>query len=329
VLPRTEPRGTPQAPGAQDDAAPTLTISAPTDGTAAAPGSQVTVKAAASDDFDIKRVEFRRGTTLVKTDTQPPYDAAITAPAAGQSTAVTATAFDSGEQTTARAISLRGTAPQQQPQPQQPQAPAEPEDRPPTVTFTGPAEGTAISPSSPPRLTADASDDRGVARVAFLDDGKVVCTDETAPYDCAYTPTGDDVGRDTLIAIAQDGAGQTAVAFRGVTVARFDPKLTARTTPKRDRKRPYRYTTTGSVLLPSGVSPGQACAGGSVAIEFRAGKLRLPQTATLRSDCSFRTSIAFPSRRALGNGRITVTAKFGGNSVLGTAKARSQKVRAG
>jgi hypothetical protein len=166
--------------------------------------------------------------------------------------------------------------------------------------------------------------------VAFLDDGKVVCTDEAAPYTCPYAPTGDDVGRNTLIAIAVDGAGQTAVAFRGVSVARFDPKLTARTTPRRDRKRPYRYTTTGSVLLPSGVTPEQACAGGgSVSVEFRAGKLRLPQTATLRPDCSFRTSIAFPSRRSLGRGRLAVSTKFGGNAVLGTAKARTQKVRAG
>ena len=127
-----------------------------------------------------------------------------------------------------------------------------------------------------------------------------------------------------------DGAGQTAVDFRAVEVRRFQPKLTARTTPRRDRRRPYRYTTTGSVLLPAGVTPEQACAGGgSVAVEFRAGKLRLPQTATLRPDCSFRTSIAFPSRRSLGNGRIAISAKFGGNTVLGTAKAPSQKVRAG
>jgi hypothetical protein len=238
------------------------------------------------------------------------------------------TAFDSAGQTSTRAISLRGKLPPADPV--TPQQPAEPEDRPPAVSITGPGAGAAISPSAPPRLTADASDDRGVARVAFLDDGKVVCTDDAAPFDCAYAPTGDDVGRNTLIAIAVDGAGQTGVDFRPVSVSRFDPKLTARTTPRRDRRRPYRYTTSGSVVLPAGVTPEQACSGGgSVSVQFRAGKLRLPQTATLRSDCSFRTSIAFPSRRSLGRGRLAVTTKFGGNAVLGTAKARSQKVRAG
>jgi hypothetical protein len=321
---RTAPRGASPAPGRQADGAPSVAITSPADGTTAAPGSPVPVDVAATDDFDVKRVEFRRGGTLVDTDTMPPYSASVSAPAAGSSQAVTATAFDSADQTSVAAISLRGAAPET------PQAPAEPEDRPPTVAITSPGPGAQVSPAAPPRVTADAADDRGVARVVFLDDGQQVCSDDTAPYDCAYAPNGGDVGRNTLIAIAVDGAGQTAVDFRSLSVGRFDPKLTARTTPKRDRRRPYRYTTTGSVLLPAGVTPEQACSGGgSVALEFRVGKLRLPMTAAVRPDCSFRTSIAFPSRRSLGNGRIAVSAKFGGNAVLGTAKAPSQKVRAG
>ena len=330
--PASTPHGAPVVPAQQPDTPPQVAITSPGDGAAAEPGSPVTVSATASDDFDVKRVEFRRGATLVASDQTPPYSAAVNAPAAGTSQVVTATAVDSSGQTSVAAISLRGTAPPPvtPQQPETPQAPAEPEDRPPTVAITGPAPGAQIDPAVAPRLTADAGDDRGVARVVFLDDGQQVCSDDTAPYDCAYAPTGGDVGRNTLIAIAVDGAGQGAVDFRGVEVRRFNPKLTARTTPKRDRRRPYRYTTTGSVLLPTGVTPAQACSGGgSVAIEFRVGKLRLPQTATLRPDCSFRTSIAFPSRRSLGNGRIAISAKFGGNTVLGTAKAPSQKVRAG
>ena len=321
------PHGAPIVPAQQPDGPPTVAITSPADGAEGAPGTPVTVSASASDDFDIAKVEFRRGATLVESVDEPPYSSTVTAPAAGASQVVTATAVDSSGQSDANAISLRGALPQQ---PDTPQAPAEPEDRPPSVAITGPAPGAQIDPVAAPRLTADAGDDRGVARVVFLDDGQQVCSDDTAPYDCAYAPNGGDVGRNTLIAIAVDGAGQSAVDFRGVEVRRFNPKLTARTTPKRDRRRPYRYTTTGSVLLPAGVTPAQACSGGgSVAIEFRVGKLRLPQTATLRPDCSFRTSIAFPSRRSLGNGRIAISAKFGGNTVLGTAKAPSQKVRAG
>lgn len=326
--------GAPTAPAPQSDLPPSLTITAPSEGAEAEPGSAVNVTAAVADDFDVRRVEFWRGTSLVAaqtTGTTPTSSQSISAPAAGESDAVTVIAFDSSGQTDAEAITLRGTpAPVQQPQPP-PQTPQQVvEDQPPGVAFTGPSEGAAINPSAPPRLTADASDDRGVARVAFLDDGKVVCTDESAPYDCPYAPTGDDVGRNTLIAIAVDGAGQTAVAFRGVSVARFDPRLTAATTPKRDRKRPYRFTTSGSVLLPTGVTPAQACAaGGSVTVEFRAAKLRLPQTATLRPDCSYRAAIAFPSRRSLGRGRLSVSTKFGGNEVLGTAKARTHRVQAG
>ena len=190
--PRTEPHGAPIAPGQQPDIAPAITSLSPADGTEAQPGSTVTVTAKVTEDFDVKRVEFRRGTGPVVTDTTPTpstpapsYSAAIPAPAAGASQAITVTAFDSADQTDVQAISLRGKVPPPPaPTPQQPaapQQPAEPEDRPPAVAITGPAEGTAIDPVGAPRITADATDDRGVARVAFLDDGKVVCTDDAAP----------------------------------------------------------------------------------------------------------------------------------------------------
>jgi hypothetical protein len=243
---------------------------------------------------------------------------------------VTATAVDSADQTGVSAISLRGTPPAAPPAPVVPAAPPEPEDRPPSVAFTGPVEGVSIAPSSPPVITADAGDDRGVAQVVFMDDGKVICTDPAAPYECPYAPDGGDVGRNTLIAVAVDGAGQTSAAFRGVSVGRFGPRLTARTTPRRDRRRPYRYTTSGSVVLPTGVTSAQACAdGGTVSIEFTAGRLRLPMTTTLRADCTYRSSIAFPSRRSLGRGRLAVRVRFAGNGVLVGARARTQTVRAG
>ena len=48
-----------------------------------------------------------------------------------------------------------------------------------------------------------------------------VCEDLAAPYECAYTPRGGDVGRNTLVAIAVDTAGQTSSVVRAVTVRRF------------------------------------------------------------------------------------------------------------
>jgi nitrous oxidase accessory protein NosD len=323
----TVPHGAPVAPGLQPDAPPSVQITAPADGTAATPGSAVTVTAAATDDFDLSRVDFLRNGTVVESDTDgPPYAAGVTAPAAGGTAAVTVVAYDSANQSASDSIALRGTAAVTTPR-----APA-PEDRPPRVAFTSPGSGTAIDPRAVPRLTANASDDNGVASVAFLDDGRIVCVDNAAPFDCAYQPTGDDVGRNTLIAVARDRAGQTAVDFRAIRLGKFTPLgITARTTPRRDRRRPYRYRTTGRLTLPAGVTPAQACAnGGTVQVQFAAGRLRLPLIGTLRPDCSFRASIVFPSRRPLGRrGRLTITTLFTGNDVLAPARAKKQRVRAG
>ena len=330
---RTEQRGAPIAPAAQPDAPPAITSMSPTDGAVAPADSAVTITADASDDFDVASVEFLRGGTVVATDTTPSgpartYSASVPSPGPGSSQAITARATDSSGRTASRSIAIQGEALPSPAAPQQQQQ--VPEDRPPSITITAPGDGATINPSAAPPITAQADDDQGVARVGFLDDGKLVCSDNTAPYECPYTPAGDDVGRNTLIAIAVDGSGQTAVDFRAVSVGRFIPKLTAKTTPRRDRKRPYRYTTSGVLTLPGGVTPAEACAsGGTVAIDITAGKLKLPTTATLRSDCTYRTSIAFPSRRSLGRGRLTVRTSFPGNNVVGAARARTQTVRAG
>lgn len=329
---RTTPRGAPGAPAPQPDAAPAVTDMTPADGAVVAPDSAVAVTAGASDDFDVQKVEFLRGGTVVATDTTRPYAASVTSPGPGSSVSVTARATDSSGQTTSRSIAIQGqslppatTPPQEQPPQQQ-----TPEDRPPAVTIGDPTEGAAIDPRFAPKITAQAADDQGVARVGFLDDGKVVCTDEAPPYECQYAPSGGDVGRNTLIAIAVDGSGQTAVDFRSVRVGRFTPSLTAATTPKRDKRRPYRYTTSGRLVLPPGVSPEEACAnGGAVDVEMSAGRLKLPLVGEVKPDCTFKASIAFPSRRSLGRGRLTVVTRFAGNEVLGPARAKTQRVRAG
>lgn len=314
------------------DAPPTVSIDSPLNGATIPRTGATTIEATAKDDVGVRSVTFRKGTTVLAIDTTAPYTASYTPTAAeaGSGQALIATATDTSGQTATAAIGVQVEAPPApQPPPQTPQQAAPPEDRPPTVAFTSPAEGASIDPRFVPRLSADASDDRGVARVAFLNNGQLVCDDDMPPYDCPWQPSGDDVGRNTLIAIAVDGAGQTAVDFRRVRVGKFSPRLSARTTPRRDRKRPYRYASSGSVVLPAGVDPEQACDGGTVQVQFKAGKLKVPMSAPVRPDCTFRTSIAFPSRRPLGKGRLVVSARFGGNDVLRPARAKSQRVRAG
>jgi hypothetical protein len=118
--------------------------------------------------------------------------------------------------------------------PPAPASPAPAEDAPPSVSFTSPADSARLSGT--PTLTADAADDRGVASVRFMAGARLLCTDTTAPYACAFPLTGTDVGRATLIAVATDGAGQTASAVRGVRVRRFTPSSSASSCRPRARR---------------------------------------------------------------------------------------------
>lgn len=125
------------------------------------------------------------------------------------------------------------------------------EDRPPAASFTGPAQNARLNPRAANVLAATATDDRAVARVVFVDDGRVVCEDAAAPFTCPYAPEGRDVGSNTLSAAAVDSIGQTATAFRVVRLDRFGPRrVTARTTPSTDGAFPFRFTATGRVVRP-------------------------------------------------------------------------------
>jgi hypothetical protein len=59
------------------------------------------------------------------------------------------------------------------------------EDKPPTVAWRSPASGAKFAGSKVTTLQATATDDKGVAKVVFMDDDRVVCTDTVAPYTCA------------------------------------------------------------------------------------------------------------------------------------------------
>ena len=111
-------------------------------------------------------------------------------------------------------------------------------------------------------LSVNAADDRGLTKVQFFDDDRVVCEVTAAPFNCAYQPRGGDVGRNTLVAVATDGAGQTTSAVRAISVRRFAAKdMTLALRPSRDRKAPYAFSMTGKITRPDPVSPSQGCSG--------------------------------------------------------------------
>ncbi|HEV2814951.1 MAG TPA: calcium-binding protein [Solirubrobacteraceae bacterium] len=189
-----------------------------------------------------------------------------------------------------------------------------PEDRPPAVSFVTPAQNAALTTRT--TLTAEASDDRGVVRVLFVDEERTVCTDDVAPYTCDYQPRGEDVGRNTLTAVAVDTANQTGFSTRTVRVPRFTPGLSIAVTPRADRRVPFRFRTSGRVTLPAGVSPALGCNGTvTIQIKSRANTIST-RRARVGANCRYSSSVTFRVTRRLVTNRLTVRATYGGNDVL-------------
>ena len=201
------------------------------------------------------------------------------------------------------------------------------DDKPPLVAWSAPLAGASLSADAPSVLRVDASDDRGVAKVQFLDDDRVVCEVTAPPYTCDYQPRGSDVGRNTLIAIAVDGANQTTSLVRTVTVRKFTtPGLSLSLKPPRDRRAPYSFRATGTLRRPATVAPSQGCSG-RVTITAKRGSKTVSTTRTsLTRTCEFAKTVKFGSKAA---SRIRLTAKFEGNDVLSARSAPSRTVRLG
>lgn len=211
------PLSLPTAPGNEPDAAPTVNITSPADGATVNPGTATTITATATDDIGVASVTFRKGNTVLATDSTDPYSATFTPSAAeaGTSQVITATATDSKGQTTTTAISVRVSSPGLTPTPTPP-PPATPQDTPPTVSLMAPRK---LKVGKEVTLTATATDPGGsVKDVVFYVGAKKVCTDSSSPYTCDYTPKRRDVGRTALIAIATDSAGQTATDIKSAKV---------------------------------------------------------------------------------------------------------------
>jgi Ca2+-binding RTX toxin-like protein len=192
-------------------------------------------------------------------------------------------------------------------------------DHPPTVAFTKPSGTKTLAPDKAIPLTVAASDDRGVAKVQFLDGDRLVCEDVAAPFTCAYRPRGDDVGRDTLIAIAIDGAQQTATAVKPIVLSRF----TARGLTLNVRRVHGRLRTSGRLRMPATVTAKQGCHGARVTVTAKAGKHTLAtHRAKLSSRCGYHATFSLGAR---GRTRLTFRTSFGGNAVL-RARSASRRI---
>lgn len=148
-------------------------------------------------------------------------------------------------------------------------------------------------------------------------------------------------------------SAQTAV--RGFTV-----NVTNTTTPKRDRARPYVFTTRGRIVppprfcapgqtptptancvpirCPAGARDARYCArpglavicSGKVAVRVRKGTRTLKtSTVNVKADCTYRSKVTFRTLTRARRGLLKFRARFAGNTVLQAKNSPTRTVRAG
>ena len=310
------------APIPVDDAAPTIALSGPATG---ARGSSITLTADAGDDFGVKRVRFALGTATLGTDTLPPYSQSATIPADAVCNSIrtySAVVTDSLGQTASSSVPVTVTC-------------ASPEVAAPTPTPTGGGgTETALDNRSPllapsvrflsvptslsRRTTITFAPDApaGFGRLDVFLGGRKACAITAAPYSCAITPLGEDVGTQALRVVLTDAAGATAEASRSVAIPKFAAHVTLRISKRNVRGGKARRTISGVIRYPAGVKRAQACSSGTVTIRIkRAGRSVLNQQVGLSKTCSFTRSITASRRKQ----SFSVSADFGGTTVLATA----------
>jgi len=190
---------TPVAPSVADTTPPTVSLTAPVNGSQVS-GTSVTVSAAASDNVGVASVQFQLdGLNLGAEDTASPYSLQwdSTRTANGSHT-ITALARDAaGNQAASSPFSVTVSN--------------VPDSTAPTVALPAPADGSTVSGTV--AVNATASDDVGVVGVQFLLDGDPLgAEDTTSPYSLNWNTNTTTNGPHVLSAIARDGAGNTANA---------------------------------------------------------------------------------------------------------------------
>lgn len=156
---------------------------------------QVFVRATASDNVGVTRVEFLQGSTVLFTDAAAPYEfywGAYNGP-----NTLTARAYDGAGNVGTASVSFTA-------------------DRvAPTVSITSPASGGTVSGTV--TVSASATDNTSVSSVSFYANGALIGTDTTAPYSVSWNTTGLG-GSLALSAVAVDAVGNSA-SSASVTVS--------------------------------------------------------------------------------------------------------------
>ena len=172
---------------------PTVSLTSPADNTTVTKGSTITISATAADsDGSVDRVEFYAGSVRINTDGAAPYSFDWTPTVTG-TFVITAKAYDfDGGVTTSQPVTVNVIP--------------SPNNVPPTVTITSPANNATVSRSSGTIIRANAGDSDGtVVKVEFYVGSTLLGTDTSAPFSLFWRPTAH--GTFTLTARAYDDDG--------------------------------------------------------------------------------------------------------------------------
>jgi hypothetical protein len=232
----------------------------------------VTMTATASDDVAVAKVEFCVDGRCTHTDTSAPYEGSWwSLQGVDGAHRITAVAYDTAGRTTLSSAVVVNT-----------------DNTSPELTLISPAPGALVRGTVV--LEATASDNRGVAKVEFLDGWTRLGSSETAPYvGTWYTTNGWD-GAYTLTVKAYDLTGNVTTKDLRLTVDNTPP-TTALTAPEQNAQLQGTVQLTATASDTVGLSK----------VEFYAGQTLLGTDTTAPYDLSWDTTAA--------SGSVTLTTR--------------------
>ena len=283
---------------------PTVSLTAPADGTVHTLPASVTVSATASGvevNTPITRVDFYQGVTLIGSTTTAPY-ATVWTPATAGSYRLTARATDSGGATTtsaARTITVQAI------------------NQAPTVSLTVPANGASYVAPAAITLTASAADTDGtISKVEFFQGTTLIGTATAAPYTVTWNSVPAGSYSLTAQAIDHQGAATTSAAWTITVNATNTPPTVSLTAP-----------ADGAVYSLPATVPVSATADG-VAVDTPITRVDFYQGATLIGGGTDRPNTLSWTPTTAGSYRLTAQATDSAGGVT-TSAARTVTVQAG
>ena len=178
-------------------------------------------------------------------------------------------------------------------------------------------------------LTAVAPAGSGAQRVTVVNEGGSATSPDTFAYAPAATPTPPPPSDSAATPPPPPPPSATPPPPPTASApSRVRGRLSMRVTPTRDLRAPYRFTTTGRLTLPRGVTASTGCRG-RVSVQVKRGASTIStRRVSLRRNCTFSSVVTFASRARFASSRsLRFTVRFLGNARISPVTAASRFVR--